>query len=35
LENIGAVTGVDAWQAAREILGRFISSPGKKTDTDK
>ena len=29
LENIGAVTGVDAWQAARGILGKFIQ-PGKK-----
>lgn len=35
LENIGAVTGVDAWQAAREILGRFISSPGKGVDETK
>jgi len=34
LENIGAVTGVDAWQAARVFLEKFITSPGKK-DAEK
>ena len=32
LENIGSVTGVDAWQAARVFLEKFITSPGKKDE---